>query len=59
MANDDKGATESEVVRINTIRGKESLGYEGSGREEHSGENAPEPAEDLEDDLADNRREDL
>lgn len=60
MTNDEKGATESEVVKIGTIRGKEALGYEGGGRGEHSGENAPDPpADDLRDDLADNRPEDV
>lgn len=59
MANDEKGAVESEVVKIRTIRGTEVLGYEGSGREEHSGENAPDPPETLEDELADNRPEDI
>lgn len=58
MANDEKGATESELVKIDAIRGTEVLGYEGSGREEHSGENSPEPAEDLQDELADNLPED-
>jgi hypothetical protein len=59
MANDEKGATEAEVEKIDTIRGTEVLGYEGSGREEHSGENSPEPPEDLRDELADNTPEDL
>ncbi len=57
--NDEKGATEEEVEKIDTIRGSEVLGYEGAGREEHSGENAPKPADDLRDDLADNRPEDV
>ena len=51
---DEKGATEDEVETINVIRGSEALGYEGSGREEHSGENAPREPKDLCDDLADN-----
>ena len=57
--NDEKGATEDEVEKIDVIRGSEVLGYEGSGREEHSGENAPRPSRDLGDDLADNRPQDL
>jgi hypothetical protein len=57
--NDEKGATEDEVEKIDTIRGTEVLGYEGAGREEHSGENAPTPPTDLSDELADNRPEDL
>ena len=59
MANDEKGATEEEVEKIHAIRGSEALGYEGAGREEHSGENSPEPADDLGDELADNRPEDM
>lgn len=60
MANDEKGATEDEVEKINVIRGSESLGYEGAGREEHSGENSPdEPGDDLRDDLADNQPKDV
>ena len=57
--NDEKGATEDEVEKIDVIRGSEVLGYEGCGREEHSGENAPRPSRDFRDDLADNRPEDL
>ena len=57
--NDEKGATEDEVEKIDVIRGSEVLGYEGSGREEHSGENAPRPSREFGDDLADNRPEDL
>jgi len=59
MANDEKGAIETEVEKIDTIVGKEVLGYEGAGREEHSGENAPTESDDLRDDLADNRPEDV
>jgi len=54
MSEDEKGATEEEVQKIKVIRGTEVLGYEGSGREEHSGENAPEEPDDLTSDLADN-----
>jgi len=57
--NDEKGATEDKVQKISVIRGSEALGYEGSGREEHSGENAPRESNDLRDDLADNRPEDV
>ena len=57
--NDEKGATEDEVGKIDVIQGSEALGYEGSGREEHSGENAPrKPSADLRDGLANNRPED-
>ena len=59
MANDEKGATEEETEKIHAIRGSEALGYEGAGREEHSGENSPEPADDPSDELADNRPEDM
>jgi hypothetical protein len=59
MANDEKGATEAQVVKIDTIRGAEALGYEGAGREEHSGENSPTEPDDLEDALADNCPEDM
>jgi hypothetical protein len=55
---DEKGATEDQMEKIDVIRGSEVLGYEGAGREEHSGENAPRPAKDLKDELADNRPED-
>ena len=59
MANDEKGATEDEVEKIDAIRGTEALGYEGSGREEHSGENSPKRPNDPRDELADNKPEDL
>ena len=59
MANDEKRATEAQVEKIDAIRGTEVLGYEGAGREEHSGENSPEPPKDLQDELADNRPEDV
>ena len=44
---------------IEAIVGSESLGYEGAGREEHSGENSPTASKDLGEELADNRPEDL
>ena len=56
MAEDEKGATESQVEKIDTIKGSEVLGYEGAGREEHSGENSPRQPEKLTDELADNRK---
>jgi len=59
MANDEKGAIESQVEKIDAIRGSEVLGYEGAGREEHSGENSPTQPNELDDELADNRPEDL
>ena len=59
MANDEKGAVESQVEKIKAIVGSEALGYEGAGREEHSGENSPTEPDGLEDELADNRPEDV
>jgi hypothetical protein len=59
MANDEKGAIEEEVEKIDAIRGTEVLGYEGAGREEHSGQNSPTSPNDLRDELADNTPEDL
>jgi hypothetical protein len=57
---DDKGATEDEVQKIDVIRGTEVLGYEGAGREEHSGENSPrEESGDLRGELADNTKKDI
>ena len=56
--NDEKGATEDETEKIDAIRGSEALGYEGSGREEHSGENSPREPRDLTDGLADNQPKD-
>lgn len=58
MSNDKK-STEEQMEKIAVIRGAEVLGYEGAGREEHSGENSPVPVRDLEDELADNTRKDL
>ena len=55
--NDEKGATEDQVEKIRTIKGDEVLGYEGAGREEHSGENAPSESESPTDRLADNSPE--
>ena len=57
--NDEKGATEDQVVRIETIKGDEVLGYEGSGREEHSGENSPTESDSPTSGVADNRPRDL
>ena len=47
------------MEKIDAIVGSESLGYEGAGREEHSGENSPTPSKGLQDELADNRPEDI
>jgi hypothetical protein len=59
MSEDEKGATESDMQKIDVIRGAESLGYEGAGREEHSGQNSPKRANDPDDELADNKPEDI
>jgi hypothetical protein len=56
---DDKGALEEEIDRISTIRGPEVLGYSGEAREEHSGQNRPRHEAEAEEELADNRQEDL
>ena len=50
---------EKKNVKIDAIVGRDSLGYEGAGREEHSGENAPTEPESLDDELADNRPQDV
>jgi len=52
---DDKGAVESEMQRINTIKGGEVLGHEGEAREEHSGQNSPRKTPGMKGDLADNK----
>ena len=54
-----KKSTEEQLEKIDVIRGSEVLGYEGAGREEHSGENSPKDPKNLKDELADNRPEDL
>lgn len=57
---EEKGAMEEQNQKIDAIVGDEVLGYEGSGREEHSGQtSAPDERRDdgLEDRLADNRPE--
>jgi hypothetical protein len=59
MSEDEKGATEADMQKIDVIRGAESLGYEGVGREEHSGENSPKRANTAQDELADNKPEDI
>lgn len=52
----EQGAVEEQNVKIDAIVGDEVLGYEGSGRGEHSGQKPKAPGSgDLQDDLADNR----
>jgi hypothetical protein len=53
---EQKKSTEEQVERIEAIRGSEVLGYEGSGREEHSGENSPKKPGNLDDEFADTAR---
>jgi len=56
---DELKSTEEQNVKIDAIVGSEALGSSHAGREEHSGENAPKPEDDLEDLLADNKPSDL
>ncbi|MEO6260705.1 MAG: hypothetical protein ABIP63_10155 [Thermoanaerobaculia bacterium] len=57
---EDKRSTEEKMEKIQVIDGSEVLGYEGSGREEHSGENSPrKQSGDLTSNLADNKPEDI
>ena len=56
---DEPKSTEEQNVKIDAIVGDEALGYTGSGREEHSGENSPNPPGELGDELADNKPSDL
>ena len=58
LLSDKKRPTEDDKT-IDVIRGSEALGYEGAGREEHSGENSPRQPKELLDELADNQPEDL
>ena len=59
MSDERKKSTEEQMEKIEVIRGAEVLGYEGAGREEHSGENSPTKPRNLNDELADNKKEDL
>jgi hypothetical protein len=52
-------STEEQNEKITVIKGTEALGYEGTGREEHSGETTEEEPSSLTDDLADNSPADL
>jgi hypothetical protein len=52
--NERRKSTEEQIEKIEVVDGAEALGYEGSGREEHSGENAPRTSDGMKDDLADN-----
>ena len=59
MDEPESKSTEEMNEKITVIKGSESLGYEGSGAAEHSGENAPDESSSLTDDLADNKPGDL
>lgn len=48
------GATDDKLVKIDAIEGCETLGYQGRGREEHSGEPCDTRDFDWIDELADN-----
>ena len=54
---EEQGAKEDQMQKIDAIVGDEVLGYEGSGRGEHSGQKSVRRDDDLEDRLADNRPE--
>lgn len=56
---EEQGATEEKLEKIDAIVGDEVLGYDGSGREEHSGQVSEPRKERLTDALADNRPEQL
>ena len=53
------GATDDKLVRIDAIEGFETLGYQGRGREEHSGEPCVACEFDWIDELADNEPKNL
>lgn len=56
---EEQGATEEQTERIDAIVGDEALGYDGSGRGEHSGQES-EPAEErATDQLAHNRPDEV
>lgn len=56
---DALGATDDKLVKIEAIEGDETLGYEGRGREEHSGEPCEARGFDWIDELADNEPSNL
>ena len=55
----EQGATEEQMQKIDAIVGDEVLGYEGSGRGEHSGQESAPHEERVTDGLADNRPEQM
>ena len=54
---EEQGAKEEQNVKIDAIVGDEVLGYDGSGRGEHSGQESVPVKERLSDKLANNRPE--
>ncbi|MBI2212228.1 MAG: hypothetical protein HYU52_01160 [Acidobacteria bacterium] len=48
---DAKGAIEANFELIEVIEAAEVLGYQGRGREEHSGESSPEAIDEVEVDI--------
>lgn len=56
---EEQGATEEQTEKIDAIVGDEVLGYDGSGREEHSGQPSVPNKERLTDALANNRPEQI
>jgi hypothetical protein len=54
---EEQGATEEQNVKIDAIVGDEVLGYDGSGRGEHSGQVSDPNEERVDDALANNRPE--
>jgi len=56
---EEQGATEEQTEKIDAIAGDEVLGYEGSGREEHTGQKSEPEPERLSDVLANNRPEEM
>jgi len=56
---DDKGALESDVQRINVIKGGEVLGNQGEARAEHSGQKSGRANPGVTGDLADNIEKEL
>lgn len=58
-SHEEQGATEEQTEKIDAIAGDEVLGYEGSGRGEHSGQEESPVPDRLSDTLANNRPEEV
>lgn len=56
---EEQDATEEQTEKIDAIVGDEVLGYDGSGRGEHSGQESVPTPEQIGDALAKNRPEDI